>query len=119
MKDEILYRNIIIDKLYSKRYILSNDINRIRKHNSKFKMSLEQCRNNRNKTNIWLEGRSNMILCMFDINYEIWCWEKINSANCRRLMKSHEQIIGKIALIFIDTNEVIVFDDDIIMITNR
>ena len=34
-------------------------------------------------------------------------------------MKSHEQIIGKIALIFIDTNEVIVFDDDIIMITNR
>ena len=34
-------------------------------------------------------------------------------------MKSHEQIIDKIALIFIDTNEVIVFDDDVIMITNR
>ena len=44
------------------------------------------------------------------------CLRKMNGANCRRLMNSHEQIIDGIIFIFIDMNECIVSNDDIIII---
>ena len=48
--ESIINKEIEIDDLARKRYIFSNDVNRIRKHKNYFKPVLKECYCNHNKT---------------------------------------------------------------------
>ena len=49
----------------------------------------------------------------------MWSGRKVNSVNCGRLMKHHNEITDGIRLISIETSKGIVSDDNINLITNK
>ena len=71
-------------------------------------MRLKDYRIKRNKTEYGPEDGINDINHKFNNKREAWHGGKINGVNCRRLLKSHLQIIKQINLMFIEMTEGIV-----------
>ena len=61
-----------IDELSRKRYIFSNDVNRVRKHKNNLKLILQDGRSNRNRANRGLEDKINTLLHKYDIKREVF-----------------------------------------------
>ena len=79
---------------------------------------MKEYRCNRNKTDRGLEDKVNSLLHKFDIKHGFF-GGKLNGANCWRLMTHHIDIIDDIKDIFIETNEGIVSDEEICLVTNE
>ena len=108
-----------IDELSRKKDIFSYDVNIIRKHKNNLKLILKDGRSNRNRVDRGLEEKVNTLLHKFVIKREVFFGGKLNGVNCRRLMKSHVDIINSINEICIETSKGGVSDEDISKVYNK
>ena len=112
-------REIEIDELSRKGDMVSNDVNRIRKHKNNFKSIFKGCRCNRNKIDRGLVETISTLIHKYNIKCDLFFDGKLNWANCGRLMKHHIDIIDGSIYLCIEINKVILSDEKVCLVTNK